>query len=82
MTIGQTIPVIDWRDFCGGDRTNHQGFVDQLGKALEEIRFFALVNHGIDPGLVQTAYQIAQKFPSITVGAYLQQRLREIGLAV
>ncbi|MCL6435766.1 MAG: 2-oxoglutarate and iron-dependent oxygenase domain-containing protein [Leptolyngbyaceae cyanobacterium HOT.MB2.61] len=82
MIIGQTIPVIDLQDFCGGDRTNRQSFVDQLGKALAEIGFFALVNHGIDPGLVQTAYQVAQKFPSITVDAYLQQRLREIGLAV
>ncbi|WP_421656604.1 2-oxoglutarate and iron-dependent oxygenase domain-containing protein [Leptothermofonsia sp. ETS-13] len=62
MTIEQTIPVLDLQDFCGGDRKSRQGFVNQLGKALEEIGFFALVNHSVDSDLVQATYQVAQVF--------------------
>jgi isopenicillin N synthase-like dioxygenase len=61
MPETQTIPVLDLRDFHNpGDR--RQQFIQQLGCALEEIGFFAIVHHGIDDHLIQTAYQLAQEF--------------------
>lgn len=62
MALTQTIPVLDLQDFCGSDRPCRSRFVRELGVALEEIGFFAIVNHGVDPGLIQTAYQVAQTF--------------------
>lgn len=58
----QTIPVVDLQDFLVGSSAQQQRFVETMGKALEEIGFFALVNHGIERALVQSAYQVAQAF--------------------
>jgi isopenicillin N synthase-like dioxygenase len=57
----QIIPVLDLQDFqVGGDLC--QRFVSQLGQALEDTGFFALVNHGVDAELIQAAYHCAQEF--------------------
>ncbi|MGA7933506.1 MAG: 2-oxoglutarate and iron-dependent oxygenase domain-containing protein [Kovacikia sp.] len=61
MTLAQTIPVLDLQEFKIGGK-NRQTFVFQLGSALEDIGFFAVVNHGVDQALIQTAYQLAQTF--------------------
>jgi len=61
MALTQTIPVLNLQDFdAGGDR--RQTFVSELGQALEQIGFFALVDHGVDTALIQAAYQVAQSF--------------------
>lgn len=59
-TISPTIPVVDLQDF----RTPAQqsNFVNTLGNALEDIGFFAVVNHGVDAALIRQAYQVAQQF--------------------
>ncbi|HIK17566.1 MAG TPA: isopenicillin N synthase family oxygenase [Leptolyngbyaceae cyanobacterium M33_DOE_097] len=59
MTLTHTIPVLDLEDFQTGRRDR---FVEQVGQALETIGFFALVNHGVDAGLIQRAYQAAADF--------------------
>ncbi|MDX2227995.1 MAG: 2-oxoglutarate and iron-dependent oxygenase domain-containing protein [Leptolyngbyaceae cyanobacterium bins.349] len=57
----QTIPVLDLHDFAAdGDRRSQ--FISQLGAALEELGFFAMVNHGVDTDLIQKAYQVATQF--------------------
>ncbi|NJP10216.1 MAG: isopenicillin N synthase family oxygenase [Leptolyngbyaceae cyanobacterium RU_5_1] len=61
MTLTQTIPVLDLQDFHA-DETSRRTFVHQLGDALETIGFFALINHGVDRALIQTAYQVTQQF--------------------
>lgn len=61
MTATQTIPVLDLRDFhTTGDR--RRKFVTQLGQALEKVGFFAITHHGVDPALIQQAYQVAEQF--------------------
>lgn len=60
MLLTQTIPVLDLRDFYRNDR--RQGFVIQLGQALEDTGFFALTHHGVDADLIQAAYGVAQAF--------------------
>lgn len=52
----QTISVLDFQDFVQGDGAQQAAFVQALGSALEEIGFFALVNHSVDPELIRAAY--------------------------
>jgi isopenicillin N synthase-like dioxygenase len=59
-SLAQTIPVLDLQDFYGTS-SDRQTFVQQLGSALEEIGFFAVVNHGVDAALIKQAYQVAAK---------------------
>ncbi|MDX2242823.1 MAG: 2-oxoglutarate and iron-dependent oxygenase domain-containing protein [Leptolyngbyaceae cyanobacterium bins.302] len=61
MSTTQTIPVLDLRAFQS-DATDRQRFVAELGHALEDIGFFAVVNHGVESELIQAAYQVAQQF--------------------
>ncbi|MGF1523555.1 MAG: isopenicillin N synthase family dioxygenase [Leptolyngbyaceae cyanobacterium] len=56
----QTIPVLSLTDFVNHDPAQAQVFVQTLGRALEEIGFFALVDHGIAPQLIQSAYDSAE----------------------
>ena len=41
------IPVVDLADFLSGDPARKKSFVNQLGKAYEEVGFVAVKNHGI-----------------------------------
>lgn len=61
MSRSQTIPVLDLHAFHADEGDRHQ-FVAELGHALEDIGFFALVNHGVEAELIQSAYQVAQQF--------------------
>ncbi|KAM3114156.1 isopenicillin N synthase family dioxygenase [Phormidesmis sp. 146-33] len=58
----QTIPVVDLQDFLSDSPQRQQSFVSTMGRALEEIGFFAIVNHEVDASLIQSAYQVAQDF--------------------
>ncbi len=58
----QTIPVVDLQDFTVGSAAAQAAFVTQVGQALEDIGFFAVVNHGVKPELIQQAYAAATEF--------------------
>jgi isopenicillin N synthase-like dioxygenase len=58
----QTIPVVDLQDFHADLPDRQQKFVTTMGRALEDIGFFALVNHGVDSSLIRKAYQVAEQF--------------------
>ncbi|NDJ18807.1 isopenicillin N synthase family dioxygenase [Myxacorys almedinensis] len=60
--MSQSIPVVSLKEFRSGAERDQQAFISTIGKALEDIGFFALVDHGIDADLIQTAYQAAQTF--------------------
>ena len=62
MSREQTIPVLDLKDFTSGSSQTQKKFVEDLGRALNDIGFFALENHGINPGLIDRAYGVCQKF--------------------
>ena len=57
-----SIPVLDLQSFLHGSSTQQQQFVSTLGHGLETIGFFALENHCIAPGLIQSAYGAAADF--------------------
>lgn len=61
------IPVVDLHDFTNGDETLKQAFVNQLGKAYEEVGFVAIKNHGISDELIADLYQYVQQFFALPV---------------
>src|SRR3954464_10922156 len=56
------IPVVNLADFLSGDPQLKQAFVNQLGKAYEEVGFVAVKNHGISDELIANLYKYAQSF--------------------
>lgn len=56
------IPVVDLADFLSGDSQRKQAFVQQLGKAYEEVGFVAVKNHGIPDDLIADLYKYVQQF--------------------
>lgn len=61
-SIVMSIPVVDLTEFLSGDRQKKEAFVQQLGKAYEEVGFVAVKNHGISPELVSKIYQYVHNF--------------------
>src|SRR5829696_6381847 len=56
------IPVVDLSDFLSGDETLKHKFVQELGRAYEEVGFVAVKNHGIPDDLIRDLYQYVQQF--------------------
>ena len=60
-----TIPVIDLADFVKGDLKQKSAFVQELGKAYEDVGFVAVKNHGIPVALIADLYKYVQQFFSL-----------------
>ena len=60
-----TIPIVDLSDFIDGDTKKKEAFVQQLGKAYEEVGFVAVKNHGIPDELINDLYKYVQQFFSL-----------------
>jgi isopenicillin N synthase-like dioxygenase len=56
------IPVVDLAEFLSGDESRKQKFVQELGKAYEEVGFVAVKNHGIPDELIADLYKYVQHF--------------------
>lgn len=56
------IPSVDLADFISGDPKRKQKFVDEIGKAYEEIGFVALKNHFLDNDLEENLYKEVKTF--------------------
>ena len=56
------IPVVDLADFLSSDEARKQKFVQELGKAYEEVGFVAVKNHGIPDDLIADLYKYVQQF--------------------
>lgn len=59
------IPVVNLADFTSGDPELKRAFVNQLGKAYEEVGFVAVKNHGIPDTLIADLYKYVQQFFSL-----------------
>jgi len=66
------IPVVNLADFLSGDPQLKQAFVNQLGKAYEEVGFVAVKNHGVPDDLIADLYKYVQQFFSMPVNAKRQ----------
>lgn len=60
-----TIPVVDLAQFTGGNAADKAKFVEELGKAYEEVGFVAVKNHGVPDQLISDLYKYVQQFFSL-----------------
>jgi len=60
-----SIPVVDIADFLSGDPQRKEAFVQQLGKAYEDVGFVAVKNHGVPDSLISNLYEYVQQFFSL-----------------
>ncbi|GAB2770020.1 2-oxoglutarate and iron-dependent oxygenase domain-containing protein [Actinomadura fibrosa] len=58
----QNIPSVDLADFLSDDPQRKQKFVNEIGKAYEEIGFVALKNHFLSDDLVDELYKEVKSF--------------------
>ena len=59
------IPVVDLSDFLSGDPQRKKSFVNQIGKAYEDVGFVAVKNHGIPDELIGDLYKYVKEFYSL-----------------
>jgi isopenicillin N synthase-like dioxygenase len=59
------IPSVDLAEFLSGDPARKNAFVQQLGKAYEEVGFVAVKNHGVPDALIADLYNYVQQFFSL-----------------
>ncbi|MCC4213671.1 isopenicillin N synthase family dioxygenase [Leeuwenhoekiella parthenopeia] len=67
------IPSVDLSDFLSSDSSKKQKFVNEIGRAYEEIGFVSLKNHFLDDNLVDDLYKEVKAFfdlPENTKKAY------------
>lgn len=60
-----TIPVVDLADFSSGDPVRKANFVNELGRAYEDVGFVAVKNHGVPDQLIADLYKYVQQFFSL-----------------
>lgn len=59
------IPIVDLADFTKGNAKQKAEFVQELGKAYEDVGFVAVKNHGISAELIADLYKYVQQFFSL-----------------
>jgi isopenicillin N synthase-like dioxygenase len=59
------IPSVDLAEFLSGDIKRKNAFVQDLGKAYEEVGFVAVKNHGVPDELIGDLYRHVQEFFSL-----------------
>ena len=62
MVDTHSIPVVDLSAFTKGNTASKSAFVQELGKAFEEVGFVAVKNHGIPDQLIADLYKYVQLF--------------------
>jgi isopenicillin N synthase-like dioxygenase len=72
------IPVVDLNDFLSDDESRKQQFVQELGKAYEEVGFVAVKNHGIPDNLIADLYKNVQQFFGLPKEAKLDYEKKEL----
>ncbi|HEX2533265.1 MAG TPA: 2-oxoglutarate and iron-dependent oxygenase domain-containing protein, partial [Chitinophagaceae bacterium] len=72
------IPVVDLAEFRSGDPSRKQKFVEELGKAYEEVGFVAVKNHGIPDDLIANLYKYVQQFFALPGEVKLSYEKKEL----
>ncbi|MBX3240780.1 MAG: isopenicillin N synthase family oxygenase [Chitinophagaceae bacterium] len=57
-----SIPVVDLEQFTKGSQSSKTAFIEELGKAYEEVGFVAVRNHGIRADLIDNLYKEVKTF--------------------
>ncbi len=75
----QQIPSVDLRDFLSDDPARKQKFVNEIGKAYEEIGFVALKGHFLDDKLVEGLYSEVRNFFTLPLETKAKYEIPGIG---
>ncbi|MFA7445676.1 MAG: 2-oxoglutarate and iron-dependent oxygenase domain-containing protein [Flavobacteriaceae bacterium] len=75
----QNIPSVDLRDFLSDDPVRKQKFVNEIGKAYEEIGFVALKGHFLDEKLVDELYKEVRNFFNLPLEVKTKYEIPGIG---
>lgn len=73
------IPSVDLNDFISGDPLKKQQFVNNIGKAYEDIGFVALKGHFLNDALVDNLYSEVKKFFSLPLETKQKYEIPGIG---
>lgn len=73
------VPSVDLRDFLSGDPERKQKFVNEIGKAYEELGFVALKGHFLDDKLVDELYGEVKNFFDLPVETKQKYEIPGIG---
>jgi isopenicillin N synthase-like dioxygenase len=57
-----TVPVVDLAPFLTGRPDARRAVAHAVGRACEDIGFFTIVGHGVDPALVARMYDVSREF--------------------
>ncbi|MFY9464535.1 MAG: 2-oxoglutarate and iron-dependent oxygenase domain-containing protein [Sediminibacterium sp.] len=69
------IPIVDLAAFTSGSAAQKAAFVQELGKAYEEVGFVAVKNHGIPDQLIADQYAYVQQFFSLPLEKKLKYEI-------
>src|SRR5690606_23165031 len=75
----QNIPSVNLHDFLSDDPEQKQKFVNEIGKAYEDIGFVALKGHFLDENLVDKLYQEVKGFFSLPLNVKEKYEIPGIG---
>lgn len=75
----QNIPSVDLRDFLSDNPERKQKFVNEIGKAYEEIGFVALKGHFLDDQLVENLYGEVRNFFGLPLDVKSKYEIPGIG---
>ncbi len=73
------IPSVDLADFLSKDPSRKQKFVNEIGKAYEEIGFVALKNHFLSDNLVEDLYKEVKSFFSLPADTKEKYEIEGLG---
>ncbi len=73
------IPSVNLQDFVSGDPVRKQKFIDEIGKAYEEIGFVALKGHFLDDKLVDNLYTEVKNFFALPLETKEKYEIPDIG---
>jgi isopenicillin N synthase-like dioxygenase len=73
-----SIPSVDLGEFLSGDPVRKNQFVQDIGKAYEEVGFVAVKNHGIPADLIADLYEYIQQFFSLPLEQKKQYEIKDL----
>ena len=74
-----SIPSVDLKDFLSNDPERKRKFIDEIGKAYEEIGFVALKGHFLDDELVEELYSQVKNFFELPLEVKQKYEIEGIG---
>src|SRR5690554_8124308 len=73
------IPSVNLSDFLSNDPQRKQKFVEEIGKAYEEIGFVSLKNHFLDDKLVEELYKEVKDFFALPTATKKKYEIEGLG---